>query len=114
MRPAISVETRSPLFDASSSVMVVKLFAPVNWGALLMLVTVRLEVALAVLKGADPPLAEALPVPPAEPLVWSQAWKVTEAVVPLAPSGTNRRRSVERSNRAALVETAPTLAQVPP
>ena len=54
--PEISVETRSPLFVVWSSLMVVKLLAPDRTGASLTAVTVRLAVAVAVLKGVAPPV----------------------------------------------------------
>ena len=69
------------------------------------LVIVMPEVAVTVLKAVVPPLAVASAFVPVVPLVWSQARKVTEPVVPFCPSGTNRRRSTERSSSAFVVPT---------
>src|SRR5262249_26153019 len=66
------------------------------------------------LKAVVPPLMLTSTMAPALPEDWSQARKVTEAVVPLMPSGTKRRRSVERSSRADVSLTAPTADQLVP
>src|SRR5438552_3995256 len=94
--------------------MVVKLLAPVSTGASLTLLTVMLEVAVAVLKAVVPPLVVVSTFVPVEPAVWSQAQNVTLAVVPLLPSGTNRSLSLERKSRAEELVTAPTPVQVVP
>src|SRR5436305_1242541 len=94
--------------------MVVKLLAPESTGASLTAVTVIFEVAVAVLKAVVAPVVETSTLFPAEPLVWSQAQKVTEPVVAFWPSGTNRSLSVERQNKTDVLLTAPTLAQVLP
>src|SRR5438132_244057 len=112
--PASSVETRSPPLAVWSSLIVVKLLAPDNSGASFTLLTVMFAVAVAVLKAVVPPLVVVSTLVPWVPLVWSQAEKVTEAVVPFSPSGTNRSLSVARSKRAELPATAPTAFHVPP
>jgi hypothetical protein len=77
----INVETRFPVLVVWSSVIAVKLLAPVSTGASLTLVTVIFEVAVTILKAVVPPLALVLTLLPAVPLIWSQARKVTDAVV---------------------------------
>src|SRR5438445_427328 len=94
--------------------MVVKLLAPARTGASLTLVTVRFDVAVAVLKAVVPPLVVVSTLVPCEPEVWSQAQNVTLAVVPLAPSETNRNLSLDRKSRAEDVLTEPTPVQVLP
>src|SRR5207248_3103560 len=99
----------------SSSVPVRITVAPlVIVGASFTLVTVIDDVALAVLNAVVPPLDVASTFVPCTPLVCSQAWKVTDAVVPFTPSGTNRSLSFDRSKRAELFAIAPTAAQVVP
>src|SRR5256885_305294 len=94
--------------------MVVKLLAPLSTGASLTLVTVRLDVAVAVLRAVVPPFVEASTFVPCVPLVWSQAQNVTEPVVAFWPSGTRRNLSVERKSRADVLLTEPTAFQVLP
>ena len=65
-----------------SSLMLVKSLAPESTGASLTLLTVMFEVAVAVLKAVLPPLVVVSALVPTLPLVWSQARKVTEPVVP--------------------------------
>ena len=67
--------------------------------------TVMVAVSVAVLNAVDPPFTLASARVPAAPLVWSHAWKVKSAVVPLSPSGTKRIISVLRSSNAEDVET---------
>ena len=69
---------------------------------------------LGVLKAVVPPLVVVSTLLPTEPLVWSQAQKVTLAAVAFWPSGTSRSLSVERSKRALVVLTLPTPVQVVP
>src|SRR5258707_919521 len=94
--------------------MPVKLLAPPRAGASLTLLTAMVLVAVLVLKALVPPLPQVSTLVPAAPLVWSQARKVTEALVPFWPLGTKRSLSVERSSRAELLETEPTAVQVLP
>src|SRR5262249_45073988 len=112
--PEIKVETRSPLLVVWSSVMVVKLLAPLRTGASLTLLTVILDVAVAVLKAVVVPLVVVSTLLPSVPLVWSQAQNVTLPVVPFWPSGTKRNLSLERKSNADELLTAPTLVQVVP
>src|SRR5947209_18339609 len=94
--------------------MVVKLLAPESTGASLTLVTVIWLVAVAVLKAVVPPLTLVSTFEPALPLVWSQAQKVTLAVVPFWPSGMKLGRAVGRGKRSEELLTLPTLFQVLP
>src|SRR5262249_51386001 len=80
--PEIKVETRSPLLVVWSSLIEVKLLAPERTGASLTLLTVILDVAVAVLKAVVLPLVVVSTLLPWVPLVWSQAQNVTLAVVP--------------------------------
>src|SRR5213075_537115 len=59
-------------------------------GASLTLVTVMLDVAVAVLNAVVPPLVVVSTFVPCVPEVWSQAQNVTLAAVPFCPSGTKR------------------------
>ena len=86
--PAISVETWLPPLPGWSSLIVVKGFAPESTGASLL--TVIVDVAVAVLKAELPPLTVVSASLPAVPLVWSQARNVTPPVEPM-PLGTSRR-----------------------
>ena len=68
--PAISVETWLPPLVCWPSLIVVKGFAPASTGASLL--TVIVDVAVAVLKAELPPLMVVSASLPAVPLVWSQ------------------------------------------
>ena len=66
---AIKVETKSPLLEVLSSVMVVKLLAPESVGASLTAVAEMLATAVAVLKAVVVPLVEVSTFVPNEPEV---------------------------------------------
>ena len=90
---------------------------PVRVGASLTAVTVMLAVLNPTENGVMPPAEDATTLLPCMPLVlpvWSQARKVKSAVVPLMPFGTKRTWSVERSSKALLTLTIPTLYQLLP
>src|SRR5438874_30398 len=69
-----------------------------------------LEVAVVALKAVVSPFTETSNFVPNPLLVWSQARNVTLAIVPLAPSGTNRSRSLDLRSRALVGSVGPTSA----
>ena len=83
-------------------------------GASLTLVTVMLDVAVAVLNAVAAPFDAVVTLVPVLPLVWSQARNVTDAVVPFCALGTSRNKSVDLRSKALALLTAPTAVHVVP
>ena len=78
--------------EVVSSFVEVRVIVPVLIvGASLTLLTVMLDVAVAVLNAVVPPLDAVVTLVPVAPVVWSQAQKVTEADVPFWAFGTSRK-----------------------
>src|SRR6185503_9958262 len=71
--PEISAERSVPLLVTSSSLMVARLFDPERTGASLTALTVMPLLAVSLLYDVLPPLLVVSAVPPAVPVVWSQA-----------------------------------------